>query len=1004
MTTCFFFPKNKNKKPNQLLNNSCSNTTILHNCDGASQRRRIIVWSNCAARKVQWKWRQNCGSFDSPNIGTLTRQQHWHTHTTATLAHSHDSNIGTLTRQQHWHTHTTATLAHSHDSNIGTLTRQQHWHTHTTATLAHSHDSNIGTLTRQQHWHTHTTATLAHSHDSNIGTLTRQQHWHTHTTATLAHSHDSNIGTLTRQQHWHTHTTATLAHSHDSNIGTLTRQQHWHTHTTATLAHSHDSNIVHRDLKPENLVFDSSGEVTTPKLTDFGFATIYSKKRPLNSNVRNSRICRRALLSSLSLFFLFCFGCYCFGLWEKSLVVVLVFVIGGFWWIFVVDTPKREILDERPYGTSVDMWSVSSGLFALFVCSVCFFFFLFVCVTLFCVHTHRMNVSWNLKHFFFVWHIFCQVCWGDHLHSSLWIPSIFGDNEQELFDKICCAELQFLSPYWNWEAKDLINNLLTVDVKKVFFFYNFFTSVTSSSVLFVFSSFFLCPPHRDWQLTKRSTTSGSATATLWTRSAWMVLWCFGWGQLEWCFGWGQFEWSSAAMQHANSEKRFLLSSLQIRWKFGRKWCTSFFWPENLSFFSFLVKPLHRPLNFLTIRTYSSVACCFPQLHKRTGCFFWDKRERTNRRRNEERMTCDRTNRAWEEGTQHLLFWFVCQNKKKNWETEFCSTECQFFISGEWQFVRIFLLQQKLFTQQNKTERKSNIVQSSKKRKRVCFSCICCWVKDQLLLFWHRNVLTVFDDKFESLMRRPKIENVHPQNSTTHCTRTQTCAPSSFFVLHQFLVLFFLFLFLPSASNPQISPVSFQYSFCFDCSPSMPSPSSADGCWTLLNFLWLFGWCLGLWRWGSDAPNAHDLVSQKKVWCFVRFGFFRRSGNQDWQVHASSFSYHPSQSQGAHSTQNKPKTHKLLFPQNQNLFKTCIGLKPNTHIFSLSFLQPSICCFACWFERIKFVELLWVWGREKTNLEFWIFHNHTPDHWTGTRASWKNWPPFPCHQLTSWICI
>ena len=70
-----------------------------------------------------------------------------------------------------------------------------------------------------------------------------------------------------------------------------------------TLAHSHDSNIVHRDLKPENLVFDSSGEVATLKLTDFGFATIYSKKRPLNSNVRNSRICRRALLSSLSLFF-----------------------------------------------------------------------------------------------------------------------------------------------------------------------------------------------------------------------------------------------------------------------------------------------------------------------------------------------------------------------------------------------------------------------------------------------------------------------------------------------------------------------------------------------------------------------------------------------------------------------------------------------------------------------------------------------------------------------------
>ena len=42
-----------------------------------------------------------------------------------------------------------------------------------------------------------------------------------------------------------------------------------------------------------------------------------------------------------------------------------------------------------------------------------------------------------------------------------------------------------------------------------------------------------------------------------------------------------------------------------------------------------------------------------------------------------------------------------------------------------------------------TERNSSITQSQRKEKRVYFSCICCWMKKHLLLFWHRNTL-IFD--------------------------------------------------------------------------------------------------------------------------------------------------------------------------------------------------------------------------------------------------------------------
>ena len=48
---------------------------------------------------------------------------------------------------------------------------------------------------------------------------------------------------------------------------------------------------------------------------------------------------------------------------------------------------------------------------------------------------------------------------------------------------------------------------------------------------------------------------------------------------------------------------------------------------------------------------------------------------------------------------------------------------------------------KLFTQQNKTERNSNVIPWAKKKKRLHFYCIFCCVKQYLLLFWHKNILT-----------------------------------------------------------------------------------------------------------------------------------------------------------------------------------------------------------------------------------------------------------------------
>jgi len=76
-----------------------------------------------------------------------------------------------------------------------------------------------------------------------------------------------------------------------------------------------------------------------------------------------------------------------------------------------------EILNEQPYGPAVDMWSAGVIVYIL----LCGF------------------------------------------------PPFYGDNDDELFERICNCNYKFLSPYWDRvsdEAKNLIRQLLEVDVKK----------------------------------------------------------------------------------------------------------------------------------------------------------------------------------------------------------------------------------------------------------------------------------------------------------------------------------------------------------------------------------------------------------------------------------------------------------------------------------------------------------------------------------------------------------
>eukprot|EP00300_Choanocystis_sp_HF-7_P022519 c21841_g1_i1.p1 GENE.c21841_g1_i1~~c21841_g1_i1.p1 ORF type:complete len:454 (+),score=108.13 c21841_g1_i1:38-1399(+) len=136
-----------------------------------------------------------------------------------------------------------------------------------------------------------------------------------------------------------------------------------------SVAYLHSHGIVHRDLKPENLIFDRPGDDATLKLTDFGFATIMEPNKKLSSPC---------------------------------------------------GTPEYvapEVLSDRPYDQSADMWS----------CGV-------ITYILLCGY-----------------------------------PPFYAKTEKELFQKILTRKFEFHHKFWykiSPEAIDLINKLLELNPLK----------------------------------------------------------------------------------------------------------------------------------------------------------------------------------------------------------------------------------------------------------------------------------------------------------------------------------------------------------------------------------------------------------------------------------------------------------------------------------------------------------------------------------------------------------
>ncbi|KAE8897273.1 hypothetical protein PF005_g6486 [Phytophthora fragariae] len=136
------------------------------------------------------------------------------------------------------------------------------------------------------------------------------------------------------------------------------------------IKYCHDTNIVHRDLKPENLLLTSRDDDASIKLADFGFA----KRIEFDSE----------------------------GL------------------VTACGTPgyvAPEILEGKPYGKTVDIWSIG-------------------------VITYILLCGY---------------------------PPFHDDNHNALFKKIKKGKFQFDSPYWDHvsdDAKDLISQMLIVDPEK----------------------------------------------------------------------------------------------------------------------------------------------------------------------------------------------------------------------------------------------------------------------------------------------------------------------------------------------------------------------------------------------------------------------------------------------------------------------------------------------------------------------------------------------------------
>ncbi|CAI5702446.1 unnamed protein product [Peronospora effusa] len=136
------------------------------------------------------------------------------------------------------------------------------------------------------------------------------------------------------------------------------------------IKYCHDANIVHRDLKPENLLLTSKDDDASIKLADFGFA----KKVEFDT-------------------------------------VGLVTACGTPGYV------APEILEGKPYGKTVDIWSIG-------------------------VITYILLCGY---------------------------PPFHDDNHNALFKKIKKGTFQFDSPYWDHvsdDAKDLISQMLVVDPEK----------------------------------------------------------------------------------------------------------------------------------------------------------------------------------------------------------------------------------------------------------------------------------------------------------------------------------------------------------------------------------------------------------------------------------------------------------------------------------------------------------------------------------------------------------
>ncbi|TMW55519.1 hypothetical protein Poli38472_010401 [Pythium oligandrum] len=135
-----------------------------------------------------------------------------------------------------------------------------------------------------------------------------------------------------------------------------------------TIKYCHDNNVVHRDLKPENLLMTSKSDDADIKLADFGFA---------------KRVTGDGLATACG-------------------------------------TPgyvAPEILAQKPYGKTVDIWSIGIITYIL-LCGY---------------------------------------------------PPFHDDSQSMLFRKIKAGKFEFDSPYWDnisVDAKDLISKMLIVDTKQ----------------------------------------------------------------------------------------------------------------------------------------------------------------------------------------------------------------------------------------------------------------------------------------------------------------------------------------------------------------------------------------------------------------------------------------------------------------------------------------------------------------------------------------------------------